>query len=270
MKSNIVLALLLSSFSTTAIGQNPTPVIDLSSPILSSPPIENNVTRTADVTAAGDSYYQSQVLQEEVRMLRGLVEELSHELQQVKQRQMDDYLDLDRRLSALTAGNSAGQPAVQTRVAEQKIAPSPILPSDPSNTSSAASQATAPANTAEMKANYDNASDLLLKQRDTEGAALAFKQHVVDFPASPYVANAYYWLGEIYLLQGQDELARQAFTAVVEQHVGHSKTMDASFKLGKIYHQLGDNKRARELLEIVTKSTGRASRKAQSYLDNNF
>jgi tol-pal system protein YbgF len=183
---------------------------------------------------------------------------------------MDDYLDLDRRLSALTAGNSAGQPAVQTRVAEQKIAPSPILPSDPSNTSSAASQATAPANSAEMKANYDNASDLLLKQRDTEGAALAFKQHVVDFPASPYVANAYYWLGEIYLLQGQDELARQAFTAVVEQHVGHSKTMDASFKLGKIYHQLGDNKRARELLEIVTKSTGRASRKAQSYLDNNF
>ena len=71
MKSNIVLALLLSSFSTTAIGQNPTPVIDLSSPILSSPPIENNVTRTADVTAAGDSYYQSQILQEEVRMLRG-------------------------------------------------------------------------------------------------------------------------------------------------------------------------------------------------------
>jgi len=270
MKSNIALALLLSSFSTTAIGQNPTPVIDLSSPVSSSPPIENNVTSTADVAAAGDSYYQSQVLQEEVRMLRGLVEELSYELQQVKQRQMDDYLDLDRRLSALMAGNSAGQPADQNRVAPQKTAPSAVLPSDPSDTSSAVPQVAAAADTAEMKANYDNASDLLLKQRDTEGAALAFKQHVVDFPASPYVANAYYWLGEIYLLQGQDELARQAFTAVVEQHVGHSKAMDASFKLGKIYHQLGDNKRARELLEIVTKSTGRASRKAQSYLDNNF
>jgi len=257
MKSNIALALLLSSFSTTAIGQNPTPVIDLSSPVSSSPPIENNVTSTADVAAAGDSYYQSQVLQEEVRMLRGLVEELSYELQQVKQRQMDDYLDLDRRLSALMAGNSAGQPADQNRVAPQKTAPSAVLPSDPSDTSSAVPQVAAAADTAEMKANYDNASDLLLKQRDTEGAALAFKQHVVDFPASPYVANAYYWLGEIYLLQGQDELARQAFTAVVEQHVGHSKAMDASFKLGKIYHQLGDNKRARELLEIVTQSTGR-------------
>ena len=267
MKSNIALALLLSSFSTTAIGQNPTPVIDLSSPVSSSPPIENNVTSTADVAAAGDSYYQSQVLQEEVRMLRGLVEELSYELQQVKQRQMDDYLDLDRRLSALMAGNSAGQPADQNRVAPQKTAPSAVLPSDPSDTSSAVPQVAAAADTAEMKANYDNASDLLLKQRDTEGAALAFKQHVVDFPASPYVANAYYWLGEIYLLQGQDELARQAFTAVVEQHVGHSKAMDASFKLGKIYHQLGDNKRARELLEIVTQSTGRAARKAQSYLE---
>ena len=270
MKSNIVLALLLSSFSTTAIGQNPTPVVDLSRSVASSPPIENNVTSTADVGAAGDSYYQAQVLQEEVRMLRGLVEELSYELQQVKQRQMDDYLDLDRRLSALIAGNSSAQLQSQSGVATQKMDESPVLSSDPSNTSSAVPQVTSPANRAEMKANYDNASDLLLKQRDIEGAALAFKQHVVDFPASPYVANAYYWLGEIYLLQGQDELARQAFTAVVEQHVGHGKAMDASFKLGKIYHQLGDDKRARELLEIVSKSTGGAARKAQSYLDNNF
>ena len=40
----------------------------------------------------GDRYYQMQVLQEEVQMLRGMVEELNYELQQLKQRQMDDYL----------------------------------------------------------------------------------------------------------------------------------------------------------------------------------
>jgi tol-pal system protein YbgF len=121
-----------------------------------------------------------------------------------------------------------------------------------------------------MKANYDEASDLLLKQRDIEGAALAFKQHIVDFPASPYAANAHYWLGEIYLLQGQDEAARQSFTAVVEEHATHGKAMDASFKLGKIYHQLGDDKRALELLEITAQSGGSAAKKAQSYLNNNF
>ena len=267
MKSNIALVLLLSSFSTTAIGQNPTPVVDLSSPITANQPSEDNVISTADVQVAGNSYYQSQVLQEEVQVLRGMVEELAYELQQVKQRQMDDYLDLDRRLSAVIAGAPVAQPATVGQVASQNVAQatftSPI--GQPAMPATAAS-----ADTAAMKANYDNASDLLLKQRDIEGAALAFKQYVVDFPTSPYVANAHYWLGEIYLLQGQDELARQAFSAVVEQHATHGKAMDASFKLGKIYHQLGDDKRARELLEIAAQSTGGAAKKAQSYLNNNF
>ncbi len=264
MKSNIALVLVLSSFSTTALGQNPTPVIDLSSQITAEQPADNNVISTADVAVAGDSYYQSQVLQEEVQMLRGMVEELTYELQQVKQRQMDDYLDLDRRLSALTAGASVTSPSTVGQVPAQDAAQaSPAgLPAVPATV--------APADEAAMKVNYDRASDLLLKQRDIEGAALAFKQHVIDFPASPYVANAYYWLGEIYLLQGQDELARQAFTAVVEQHASHGKSMDASFKLGKIYHQLGDDERARELLESAAQSTGGAAKKAQSYLDNNF
>jgi hypothetical protein len=46
--------------------------------------------------------------------------------------------------------------------------------------------------------------------------------------------------------------------------------MDARFKLGKIYHQLGDDARARELLEIAATSTGGVARKARAYLDNNF
>ena len=44
-------------------------------------------------TNPGDSFYQYQVLREEVRQHR-MVEQLSYELQRVKQRQMDDYLIL--------------------------------------------------------------------------------------------------------------------------------------------------------------------------------
>jgi tol-pal system protein YbgF len=125
-------------------------------------------------------------------------------------------------------------------------------------------------NTEEIAQNYAQASNLLLKKRDINAAALAVKQHVVDYSASPYTANAYYWLGEIYLLQGQDEMARQAFTLVVEQHPNHGKAMDATFKLGKIYHQLGETDRARKLLEKASKGIGGAASKAQSYLKNNF
>jgi len=125
-------------------------------------------------------------------------------------------------------------------------------------------------NTEEIAQNYAQASNLLLKERDINAAAQAFKQHVIDYPASPYTANAHYWLGEIYLLQGQDEMARQAFTLVVEQHPKHSKAMDATFKLGKIYHQLGEIDRARELLEKASRGTGGAASKAQRYLKTNF
>jgi tol-pal system protein YbgF len=111
---------------------------------------------------------------------------------------------------------------------------------------------------------------LLLKKRDFDGAVLAFKRHVIDYPNSPYIANAYYWLGEIYLLQGQDELARKAFALVVEQYPAHGKAPDANFKLGKIYHQLGEDERARALLETAAKGAGGAANKAQSYLKNNF
>ena len=110
----------------------------------------------------------------------------------------------------------------------------------------------------------------MLKQRDMDGAVEAFNAHIAQYPASPYLANASYWLGEIYLLKGLDEEARQEFSRIVEQHSGHSKEMDARFKLGKIYHQLGDSSRARELLEVAAASSGAVSSKAKNYLEDNF
>jgi len=270
------------------------PVVDLTS---STP---KPVVRTA--AAVDDRYNQSQMMQNEVRELRGLVEQLSYELQRVKQRQMDDYLDLDRRLSAVLSGatpeeftadadgdlqlNIDGQSAVvagssvingdgmEGQVPNQALEGQAVdglalngrslngVPQTPTITPAI--------NTEEIAQNYAQASNLLLKERDINAAAQAFKQHVIDYPASPYTANAHYWLGEIYLLQGQDEMARQAFTLVVEQHPKHSKAMDATFKLGKIYHQLGEIDRARELLEKASRGTGGAASKAQNYLKTNF
>ena len=270
------------------------PVVDLTS---STP---KPVVRAA--AAVDDRYNQSQMMQNEVRELRGLVEQLSYELQRVKQRQMDDYLDLDRRLSAVLSGatpeeftadadgdlqlNIDGQSAVvagssvingdgmEGQVPNQALEGQAVdglaLNGRSLNGVPQTATITPAINTEEIAQNYAQASNLLLKERDINAAAQAFKQHVIDYPASPYTANAHYWLGEIYLLQGQDEMARQAFTLVVEQHPKHSKAMDATFKLGKIYHQLGEIDRARELLEKASRGTGGAASKAQSYLKTNF
>ncbi|MEH6617383.1 MAG: YbgF trimerization domain-containing protein, partial [Porticoccus sp.] len=63
---------------------------------------------------AGDMHYQIQILQDEIRTLRGMVEEMNYEVTQLKARQMDDYMDLDRRLSA-AAVVGAKNPAQSTR-----------------------------------------------------------------------------------------------------------------------------------------------------------
>ena len=121
-----------------------------------------------------------------------------------------------------------------------------------------------------VKDDYNAASKKLLKERDIEGAAVALKRHLETYPGSPFAANAYYWLGEIYLLQGDIELARQSFTNIVERHADHPKAMDSRFKLGKIYFQLGEVERARDLLEQVSKSEGGVAAKARNFLETNF
>jgi tol-pal system protein YbgF len=268
MKSAIALLILLSCFSPSILAQNLTPVVDLSSPASSANAGPSEiVTSTATVSASSDRYYQMQILQEEVQMLRGMIEELNYELEQIKQRQMDDYLDIDRRLSAIAASSASSSTAQPQQAPYNAVGAAQINSAGVTDNSQVTTDAV---DIAVMKASYDNASNLLLKQRDMDSAVLAFQKHIEDFPSSPYAANAYYWLGEIYLLQGQDELSRQAFTSVVEQHPNHSKAMDSRFKLGKIYHQLGELDRARELLEAVSQSSGNVARKARDYLTNNF
>jgi tol-pal system protein YbgF len=270
-KSFLVLSVTLALASISAQAQNTAPVVDLNGVSKVVPKAVKEPT-----AAVGDSYYQSQMLQNEVRELRGMVEQLSYELQRVKQRQMDDYLDIDRRLSGLTSGAVS---ASVTGDAQTQVEPAgtvvPLI--EPAGMAVAKTiptvveRAEEPlVNSEEIAENYAQASNLLLKKRDFNGAVLAFKQHITDYPASPYIANAHYWLGEIYLLQGQDELARQSFTMVVEQYSTHGKAQDANFKLGKIYHQLGEVERARLLLETAAKGAGGAANKAQSYLKSNF
>jgi tol-pal system protein YbgF len=230
------------------------------------------------VELASSRYDIMQNLQEEVRMLRGLVEELSYDLQQVKQRQLDDYLDLDRRLGL---GRNINESAVSDRF----TSPVAILDSEDaqaalasSGKSAAMDVSTSPVGVTSdlvddeslVKADYNAASKKLLKERDIEGAAVALKMHLETYPGSPFAANAHYWLGEIYLLQGETEFARQAFTNIVERHADHPKAMDSRFKLGKIYFQLGEVDRARNLLEQVAQSPGGAAAKARNFLDKNL
>lgn len=274
MKVNQLTLILAFFLCSDLLAQVGAPVTDIE-------PSVNGIegTRGPDASASAASvqisnqYYQLQILQDEVRTLRGLLEEVNYQLQQIKQQQMDDYLDIDRRLIALdssTAEPSTDVMAVDSDSDRLSDNSQPIIEGDiPAIQVADQTLIVDAVDPAIMKADYDLASSLLLKNRDLDSAIIAFQKHIDNYPDSPYIANAYYWLGEIYDLRGETELALQSFRLVVDMYADHSKAMDARFKLGKLYHKLDQPQLAKELLEAAAQSNGGAAAKARAYLENN-
>jgi len=201
-----------------------------------------------------ESYNQIQSLLQEVSELRALVEEQGHEISRLKQHQLDSYVDLDRRLSFLT-GNAA-----KTKDAEVSV------DSTISGDSNIATPATNSASEAdEYKAAYD-----LLRQRQVDQSLVAFKDYLKKYPAGDFAANSCYWLGEIFLLKNQLPQARDWFSKLLQDFPESNKVPDAKFKLGKVYHLMGDKKRAKPLLDDAAAGLGDSARLAKQYLKDNF
>jgi len=210
----------------------------------------------SDLTA--DLFYQLQSLQQEVSELRGLSEEQANEIKRLKQQRMDDYLDIDRRISALTGApvrHVLSNLAVPKKVTS---APAPTPTPKPARTSQD-----------DLKS-YRTAIDLVLKEKAYDRAIIAFAQYLQDFPEGKYAANSQYWLGEIHLLQNDLEPARERFSRLLTEQPQHPKASDAHYKLGVVYHKLGDIDKAREVLSEIAAGDSNASRLAKIYLTDSL
>jgi tol-pal system protein YbgF len=273
IKFRCLAVLLALVFTSVSKGQDLVPVVEAQIVTEDVQPMVEDLSSAPEMLS--QRYDLMQDLREEVRQLRGQVEELSYQLRKVKQQQLDDYLDVDRRLSALSSADSKG---FSHEVAEQSSGDVAVATSsdaeasieDPVSSVLDVEQSGRDFYEAAVKEDYTAASNKLLKDRDIEGAASALQIHLDSYPESPFAANAHYWLGEIYLLRGDVELARQAFETIIGLYPTHPKAMDSHFKLGKIVFELGDTDKARILLETAAASSGGVAAKAQKYIDQNF
>lgn len=204
-------------------------------------------------------YYQLQILQEEVKGLRGLVEEQDYQIQQLKQQRLDDYMDLDRRISELAAGSAATSPRGSAS-------------SDGSSSNGTADNQrnTVDEEPAGEFASYSAAVDLATKRQDFDSAITALNQHLEDYPNGNYAANAHYWLGQIYFVQGEMEGARDAFSRVVDGYPDHNKAPEARYKLGQVYFRLGDKAQAKTLLDEVASGDSDSAPLAKNFLNQNY
>jgi tol-pal system protein YbgF len=178
-----------------------------------------------------------QQLQEEVRSLRGQVEQQNYQLKQMERQQLDRYRDLDRRISGLssqTSVNSALVAQSEATSTSAATAPEQVQPDAAPNDSTA----------------YREAFGLVL-QRNYPQATDAFNAFIKNYPDSARLPNAYYWLGEIHLAEQRPEQAREPFMQVISKFPKHNKAPDAAYKLGIVYDQLGDKAKSREYLDMV-------------------
>ena len=208
-------------------------------------------------SAESDVYSQIRALQEEVSILRGLLEEQSYELKQLKQLQLDNYMDLDRRLSG---GSGAATNAISTPSLEG-VPPATTL--TPLAATSALPDSASEADV--YKAAYD-----LLNQKDFDGAVVAFNEHLKRFPNGNFATNSHYWLGKIAMLKKDYPQAKEWFSKLIENFPNTAKVPDAQLDLGKVYFLMGDKATARSLLTDVAMGNSDAARLAEKFLSDNF
>jgi tol-pal system protein YbgF len=166
--------------------------------------------------------------QNDVRVLRGQLEELQHAATKSQDQQRELYGDLDRRMAAMEGGATAGAVSATTQSGGL-----PIPQGDD-------------------RANYQAAFDLLKDGKYTEAAA-AFKQFLATFPNSQLLDNAQYWLGESHYVTKQYPDALRAFHTVVEKYPDSRKLPDALLKIGYCNYELKNWGEARAALDQVVK-----------------
>jgi tol-pal system protein YbgF len=178
----------------------------------------------------------------EIARLRGQLEVLANENQQVQKRQRDFYLDLDSRLKRLEGGPVAGASAP----VEAAVPPPPVVaaaPPPPSRRPTPEDQAR------EVKA-YDAASNLF-RRNDFPSAIDAFRAFVKDYPSSPLAANAGYWIGISYANMRDYRSALAAQEELIAKYPQSPKAPDALLAIAAIQAEQGDTGSARNTLEDI-------------------
>lgn len=217
--------------------------------------------------------YQVQELLEEVRELRGMVEAQQREIENLRRRQRDQYLDLDQRLQEIDTGEAqaAEEPAdasepIRPVAGDDEEAESGTRPArdepevrDPINVESEVTPLAEPGSERprdmgtpgeDEQAAYNRAFRALRETRYAD-AAEGFNAFLEEYPDSSYAPNALYWLGETYYVTRDFETALEIFDELLEDYPGSSKEGDALLKIGFSYYELEQFSEARAALEQV-------------------
>jgi tol-pal system protein YbgF len=162
-------------------------------------------------------------LQEEIRGLRGRIEELQNENVKLRKEQRDLYADLDKRLTeAAAVAATAAAPAAMPQVTSG----------------------------ADEQTQYARALEEL-KVRNYAAAVETLRSLAVVYPNGALADNTQYWLGEAYYVTQEYDHATAAFQRVTTNWPNSRKVPDALLKLGYIQAEQNKLPAARATLQQV-------------------
>lgn len=226
-----------------------------------------------------DLLLQLESLQKEVQQLRGDVETQTHIANELKKRQRDLYIDIDRRMLQLERNGTAG---TGSRTAPTGNAASGLTPGNGFTPGSGFTQG--PAKTSgptqspppkkstvinnqpavkqvdpvkERKA-YQKAFDLLRELR-YEQAIKAYREFIKNYPNGRYAHIAQYWLSEASYAQRHFKQAIKDYQDLVNNYPNSPKLAEAMLKISYSYYEIGKKKialeNAQKLLRLYPNTT---------------
>lgn len=210
---------------------------------------------------------QIEQLNAEIAKLRGQIEVLGNENQQIQKRQRDFYLDLDSRLKRLEGASAGTAPgAAGPGAAAPGAAPPAQGAGAPANAPASGESGAGPQagfgpqpppakpvsredQARELKA-YDVASNLF-RRNDFPSAIEAFRAFLRQYPSSALAPNAEYWIGISYANMKDYPHALAAQQQLMAKHPQSTKAPDALLAIAAIQAEQGDGGSARNTLQDI-------------------
>ena len=210
---------------------------------------------------------------DDMRELRGQVEQLRHDVDTLQQAIQQQNVDNDNRFKRLEgtlpppAVPGADPNAPAGAAPQPGASATPVVPVQP--VAVAPPPAPAPVAAAPSSASADEEA-IYLKSFDQlrggkyDAAIGGFRSMLGKYPQGNYADNAWYWMGESYHVKGDDNNALKSYQSLLQQFPASPKVPDALLKTGVIYQGQQKTPQARDAYQKVLKQYPSSSAATQA------
>lgn len=235
--TNLLRVISLSSLSLAIfLSANGYAAIPVESRPLSSPATVSTRTDSDQTSQLWQLTQQVQKLQNEVRQLLGKVESHDNDIDQLQKETKNRYVDFDQRLGQVQEDLKKSRNSTTLPDSVNSTNPNPTNNTLSTTTANTTNNTTTPVAGDESDKLAYIAAYEAYKAGGAAQAIAPMKKFITDYPKSPFVPNAYYWLGEFNLAITPPNFAAASsnFKLVMNQYPKTAKAAAAIYRLATL------------------------------------